>query len=66
MSRDLGAFLAESGAVVGGGAVLGATLGFMVGSLLHDFVPGVDPDEWARQGGFFGGLAGLVALVERA
>ena len=66
MSGDLGDFLAESGAVVGGGAVLGATLGFMVGSLLHDFLPTVDPDEWARQGGFFGGLAGLVALAQRA
>ena len=46
--------------------MLGATLGFMVGSLLHDFLPAVDPDEWARQGGFFGGLAGLVALAQRA
>ena len=50
MSSDLGDFLAEGGAVVGGGAALGATLGFIAGSIVHDFRPQTDPDEWARKG----------------
>ena len=65
MSGDLGDFLAEGGAIVGGGAALGATLGFIAGSLVHDLRPQTDPDFWARQGGLFGGVAGLFALVLR-
>ena len=65
MSGDLGDFLAEGGAVVGGGAALGATLGYIAGSLVHDLRPQTDPDFWARQGGLFGGVAGLFALVLR-
>jgi hypothetical protein len=62
--RDLGDFLAEAGAVVGGSAALGATLGFIVGSLVHDFRPETDPDLWARRGGLYGGMFGLVALLD--
>ena len=42
--RDLGDFLAKGGAIVGGGAALGATRGFIAGSLLHDFRSDTDPD----------------------
>ncbi len=42
--RDLGDFLAQGGAIVGGGAALGATLGFIVGSVVQDFRPKTDPD----------------------
>ena len=64
--RDLGDFLAEGGAIVGGGAALGATLGFIAGSVVHDFRPETDPDEWARNGAAFGGVVGLVALLDAA
>jgi hypothetical protein len=57
VSGDLGDFLAEGGAIVGGGAVLGATLGFIVGSILHDLRPQTDPDIWARRGGLYGASA---------
>jgi hypothetical protein len=65
VSRDLGDFLAEGGAVVGGGAALGAALFFVAGSVYHDFRPDADPDEWARRGALFGGLFGLAALALR-
>ena len=58
--RDLGDFLAEGGAIVGGSAALGATLGFIAGSVVHDFRPQTDPEYWARRGGLFGGVFGLV------
>jgi hypothetical protein len=63
--RDLGDFLAEGGAVVGGGAALGAALFFIAGSVVHDFRPQTDPDQWARRGGYFGGVFGLGVLVFR-
>ena len=63
--RDLGDFLAEGGAIVGGGAALFGTLGFVAGSLLHDFRPETDPDEWARKGAAFGGVVGLGFLIAR-
>jgi hypothetical protein len=63
--RDLGDFLAEGGAIVGGAAALGATVGFIIGSVVHDFRPETDPDEWARRFGALGGVAGLVILLER-
>jgi hypothetical protein len=65
VTGDLGDFLAEGGAVVGGGAALGATVFFIAGSILHDFRPETDPDRWARQGAALGGVAGLVALALR-
>lgn len=65
MSGDLGDFLAEGGAIVGGGAALGATLGFIAASLVHDLRPQTDPDYWARKGGLLGGVAGLFALALR-
>jgi hypothetical protein len=65
LSRDLGDFLAEGGAVVGGGAALGAAMGFIVGSIVHDFRPSTDPDFWARRWGLFGGLVGIVAWIDR-
>ena len=63
--RDLGDFLAEGGAIVGGSAALGATLFFIAGSLVHDFRPESDPDVWARNGAAFGGLVGLGVLLSR-
>ena len=60
MSGELGHFLAEGGAIVGGGA----TIGFVVGSVVHDFRPEVDPDVMARHCGLLGGLAGLEVLIE--
>jgi hypothetical protein len=44
-------------------AVLGAAGGFVVGSVVHDFRPEVDPDEWARRGGLYCGVLGLVVYV---
>jgi hypothetical protein len=61
--RGLGEFLAEGGAIVGGGAALGATVGFIAGSVVHDFRPQTDPDEWARRFAALGGTFGLVILI---
>ncbi len=63
--RDLGDFLAEGGAIVGGGAALFATVGFLAGSLVHDVRPQIDPDDWARKGAAFGGVVGLGVLLAR-
>ena len=63
MRGDLGDFLADAGAVVGGGTALGATLGFIVGSLVHDMRPHSDPERWVRLGGLLGGTAGLAVFV---
>jgi hypothetical protein len=60
---DLGDWLADAGAIVGGSAALGATIGFVAGSVVHDFRHETDPDEWARRGGLYGGLFGLVVLL---
>jgi hypothetical protein len=65
VSGDLGDFLAEGGAVVGGGAALGAALGFIAGSLVHDFRPETDPDDWARKGALWGGVLGMATLAIR-
>jgi hypothetical protein len=65
VSGDVGDFLAEAGSIVGGGAALGATLGFIGGSLVHDLRPQTDPDLWARKGGFLGGVVGLAVLAIR-
>jgi hypothetical protein len=64
MSDSFADFLAEGGAVVGGGAAFGATLGFIAGSLVHDFRPEIDPDDWARIGALWGGVGGIVALID--
>ena len=63
--RDLGDFLAEGGAIVGGSAALFGTLGFIAGSVVHDFRPETDPDVWARKGAAFGGVVGLGILLSR-
>jgi hypothetical protein len=63
--RDLGDFLAEGGAIVGGGAALFGTLGYVAGSVVHDFRPQTDPEQWARRGGYFGGVFGLGVLLFR-
>ena len=63
--RDLGDFLAEGGAIVGGSAALFGTLGFVAGSLVHDVRPESDPDEWARKGAAVGGVVGLTVLLSR-
>jgi hypothetical protein len=66
VSGDLGDFLAEGGAVVGGGAALGATIFFIAGSVVHDFRQETDPDYWARKGAALGGVLGLGVLLYRA
>jgi len=63
--RDLGDFLAEGGAIVGGSAALFGTLGFVAGSLVRDFRPKRDPEEWARKGAAVGGVVGLGVLLSR-
>ena len=62
----LGDFLAEAGAVVGGTAALGATVGFVGASLVREVRPDVDPDAWARVGGFWRGAFGLLVFLEGA
>jgi hypothetical protein len=52
MRGEFGDFLADAGAVVGGDTVLGATLGFIAGSIVHDFRPETDPQAWARNLGY--------------
>jgi hypothetical protein len=64
VTGDVGGFLAEGGAIVGGGAVFGATLGFLAASVAREFRPETDPDEWARTWGFYGGLFGLVVFLD--
>jgi hypothetical protein len=65
LTRDLGDFLAEGGAVVGGGAAMGAVVGFVLGSIVHDFRPEVDPDVWARKPALYGGVVGFGLLLAR-
>jgi hypothetical protein len=60
---DVGDFLADGGAVVGGGAAIGVVLGPMAGSVMHEFRPSADPEVWARYGGLAGGCLGLVVLI---
>ena len=64
MNGDFAEFLAHGGAVVGGGAAFGGVLGFIAGSIVHDFIANVDPDSWARKGALLGGVCGLVALLD--
>jgi hypothetical protein len=64
VSGDFAELLAHGGAVAGGGAAFGGVLGFIAGSIVHDVNPKLDPDAWARKGALFGGVAGLVALLE--
>lgn len=66
MKGDLGDFLAEGGAVVGGGAALCGTLGFIAGSIVHDFRPETDPDAWTRRFGLFGGVLGVRGALGQA
>ncbi len=61
-SGALGELLADAGAVVGGGAALGATVFFVVGSVARDLGMNADPEVWPRRGGLWGGLAGIVAF----
>ena len=62
----LGELLADAGAVVGGGAALGATVGFVLGSLAQEFGANADPERWTRRGGQLGGIVGIVAFLEGA
>jgi hypothetical protein len=62
----LGELLADAGAVVGGGAALGVTVGFVLGALARDLGMNAEPDVWARHGGVWGGVAGIVAFLEGA
>ena len=63
MRGDLGEFLAEGGAIVGGGAAMGATFFFIAGSVVHDFRSETDLEQWARNGALLGGVFGLVIVV---
>jgi hypothetical protein len=63
MRGDVGDFPRRRRAIVGGGAVLGATPGFIAGSVVHDFRRAADPERWAQIWGSLGGGAGLVVLV---
>ena len=66
MRGDLSDFLADAGAVVGGATMLGATIGFVAGSIVQDFRPETDPERWAQRGGLILGSGGLVVfLLER-
>jgi hypothetical protein len=47
---------------VDGAAALGATLGFIVGSLVHDFRAETDSEQWAQRGGLLAGVFGLACL----
>jgi hypothetical protein len=66
MKGDLGDFLAQGGAVLGGGAALGASLGFLIGSVALEFRADVEPEAWARSWGFYGSLVGLVVFLDGA
>jgi len=63
---DLADRLAESGAVVGGAAALGAAAFFVVGSIAHDAGLPVDPVKAVERGAEVGGALGLIALILRA
>jgi hypothetical protein len=52
--------------VVGGSAVLGAALLFIGAALRHGSRPDVDFDSWARRGGLWVGVAGLVVFLDGA
>ena len=43
---------------MGGGAALGRRSFFIAGSVVHDFRPETDPEDWARSGALFGGVVG--------
>jgi hypothetical protein len=63
---DLGDALAEAGAVVGGGAALGAATAFTAGAILRDAgFDAVEPLRWAERGAAYGGVFGLSALLWR-
>ena len=56
---------AVGGAIVGGGAALGGTVGFSIRSIVRDFRPETDPGAWTRNFAAFGGVVGIVALLDR-
>jgi hypothetical protein len=52
--------------VAGGSAVLGAALLLIGAALRHDSREDVDFDSWARRGGLWAGVAGLVVFLDGA
>jgi hypothetical protein len=56
-------FLAEAGAVVAGGAALGAAGGFVAASFLRDLGISADPVRWAEATAQLGGVFGAIALI---
>jgi len=66
MNGQVGERLAEGGAIVGGTAALGATLGFIAGTIAHELDETNDPHQWARHLGTSGGLLGLYIWVKDA
>lgn len=65
LADDLGALLAEGGAVVAGAAALAGTSCFIVASLARELGVDVDPLRAAERGGQVGGALGFLALIWR-
>jgi hypothetical protein len=63
MSSDVGHFLADGGAVVGGAAALFGTVGFVVATVVHEFRPQTDPETWTRRAAVYGGIVGLAVFL---
>jgi hypothetical protein len=63
--RDLGDFLAEGGAIVAAARPCSQRSAVVGGSVVRDFRPHTDPEQWARRGGYFGGGFGLGVLLFR-
>ena len=60
----LGHWLAETGAIAGGGAVLGGLLGYATGAVVNDIgLVDAQPKEWAERGVQLGGFFGFVVAV---
>ena len=64
--HDLAYFLEHSGAVAGGGAAFGATIGFVAASMIHTFSLADYRADWAMKGGGLGGLFGICVLAFEA
>lgn len=65
-ATSAGSFLANAGAVAGGGAVFGATLGYVVGSILQAFGLAIDRRNLAQDGAGLGGFFGICIVVLQA
>lgn len=59
-------FLAEGGAVAGGGAAFGATLGFVAASVARTLGFHVEVRNWTGDGAALGGLFGVCVVALQA